>query len=143
MEEKKINRTKKPYRPIVKPSRTGADKRGDKRVKIKPRKEANADKKRTDVNKKINKKPSVKPLKVIFLGGVGEIGKNMTAIECGDDIIVIDAGAIFPTDETPGFDLIVPDVTYLVENAKKVRGLILTHGHEDHIGSVPYLLKEL
>ncbi len=139
--EKRINRPKKPYRPIVKPGRTGADKRGDKRVIIKSRKEAPADKKR-EANVK-NKKPSVKPLKVIFLGGVGEIGKNMTAIECGDDIIVIDAGAIFPTDETPGFDLIVPDVTYLVENAKKVRGLILTHGHEDHIGSVPYLLKEL
>ena len=84
-----------------------------------------------------------KPVKIIFLGGVGEIGKNMTAIECGDDIIIIDAGAIFPTDETPGFDLIVPDVTYLVENKHKVRGVILTHGHEDHIGGVPYLLKEL
>ena len=67
----------------------------------------------------------------------------MTAIECGDDIIIIDAGAIFPTEETPGFDLIVPDITYLVENAKRVRGLILTHGHEDHIGGVPHLLKEL
>ena len=82
-------------------------------------------------------------VKIVFLGGVGEIGKNMTAIECGDDIIIIDAGAIFPTDETPGFDLIVPDISYLLENAHKVRALILTHGHEDHIGGVPYLLKEL
>ncbi len=90
-----------------------------------------------------NSKNKIKPVRIIFLGGVGEIGKNMTAIECGDDIIIIDAGAIFPTDETPGFDLIVPDVTYLVENKHKVRGVILTHGHEDHIGGVPYLLKEL
>lgn len=82
-------------------------------------------------------------VKIVFLGGVGEIGKNMTAIECGDDIIIIDAGAIFPTDETPGFDLIVPDISYLLENAHKVRALVLTHGHEDHIGGVPYLLKEL
>lgn len=89
------------------------------------------------------KKRGAKPVKIVFLGGVGEIGKNMTAIECGDDIIIIDAGAIFPTEETPGFDLIVPDLTYLLENKHKVRGLILTHGHEDHIGGVPYLLKEL
>jgi len=92
-----------------------------------------------DTNKQVGKRT----VKIVFLGGVGEIGKNMTAIECGDDIIIIDAGAIFPTEETPGFDLIVPDITYLIENRKKIRGLLLTHGHEDHIGGVPYLLKEL
>lgn len=93
--------------------------------------------------KKSGKGGNAPAVKIVFLGGVGEIGKNMTAFECGDDIIIIDAGAIFPTEETPGFDLIVPDISYLLENASRVRGLILTHGHEDHIGGVPYLLKEL
>lgn len=100
-------------------------------------------KKSAQAAKPVKTKRGAKAVKIVFLGGVGEIGKNMTAIECGDDIIIIDAGAIFPTEETPGFDLIVPDITYLLENAGKVRALILTHGHEDHIGGVPYLLKEL
>ncbi|MBE7090662.1 MAG: ribonuclease J [Clostridiales bacterium] len=82
-------------------------------------------------------------LKVLFLGGVGEIGKNMTALECGDDIIIIDCGSIFPTESMPGIDLVIPDFTYLMERKDKVRGVLLTHGHEDHIGSLPYLLKEL
>ena len=89
---------------------------------------------------KNNKEPA---LKVIFLGGVGEIGKNMTALDFGDDMIIIDCGDTCPGGDMPGVDLVIPDFTYLVNNREKVRGLVLTHGHEDHIGAVPYFLKEL
>ena len=85
----------------------------------------------------------VSKLKIIPLGGLGEIGKNMTAIEYGSDIIVVDCGMGFPDEDMYGIDIVLPDISYLKSNADHVRGIILTHGHEDHIGAVPYVLKEL
>ena len=84
-----------------------------------------------------------KKLKVLFLGGVGEIGKNMTALEYGDNIIIVDCGMSFPTSDMPGIDVVVPDVSYLQSNKDKIKGIVLTHGHEDHIGALPYVFSDI
>jgi ribonuclease J len=94
-------------------------------------------------NEKLMKQTDLKGVKIIPLGGLEQIGMNITAIEYEDSIIVIDCGLSFPEDEMLGIDLVIPDVTYLKENIDKVKGFVITHGHEDHIGSLPYVLKEV
>ncbi len=82
-------------------------------------------------------------LQIIPLGGLGEIGKNMTVVRCGDEMIIIDSGLMFPENDMLGVDLVIPDISYVIENEKCLKAIILTHGHEDHIGALPYILKKL
>ena len=96
----------------------------------------------TGYSDKKSKKDKPK-LRIIPLGGVTEIGENMTALEYGNDIIVVDCGVGFPDEDMPGVDLVIPDITYLEENKDRLRGIVLTHGHEDHIGAIPYVLRSI
>ncbi|MBE6809820.1 MAG: RNase J family beta-CASP ribonuclease [Ruminococcaceae bacterium] len=84
-----------------------------------------------------------KPVKIIPLGGLGEVGKNITLYEYDGDMLIVDCGMTFPDEDTPGVDSVIPDFTYVLENKDKIKGLVVTHGHEDHIGAIPYLLKQL
>ena len=87
------------------------------------------------------RKPS--SVKIIPLGGLGQIGMNITAFECNNQILIVDCGLAFPDEDMLGIDLVIPDITYLKDNASKIRGLVITHGHEDHIGALPYVLRDL
>ena len=88
-------------------------------------------------------KKSASKLKIIPLGGLEQIGMNITAFEYEESIVVVDCGLSFPEDDMLGIDLVIPDITYLKENISKVKGFVITHGHEDHIGALPYVLKEI
>ncbi len=92
-----------------------------------------------------NKPAAAKPaaLKLYPLGGLGEIGKNLTVYECGEDMIIVDCGSLFPESDMYGIDLVIPDFSFIEQNRDKLRGIIITHGHEDHIGALPYLLREV
>ena len=92
---------------------------------------------------KTRKEPRRTPLKIIPLGGLNEIGKNLTVFECSNDIFLVDCGLAFPDAEMLGVDIVIPDFTYLEKNQSKIRGIVLTHGHEDHIGGLAYLLKKI
>ena len=94
----------------------------------------------TKTKKKEQKEKKV--LRIIPLGGLHEVGKNMTLLEYGDDMLIIDCGMTFPTTDMLGIDCVIPDFTYLRDKADKIKGLVLTHSHEDHIGGVPFFLKE-
>ncbi len=100
-------------------------------------------KKNNNAKKQTQKNKKVLPVKVAFLGGLNEVGKNITVFEYKEDIIIVDSGLAFPDEDMPGIDLVIPDFTYIEKNAHRIKGVFITHGHEDHIGSLAYLLKKV
>ena len=120
-----------------------ASKKGQGKGGHAPKSEKKTSAKKQPAPKKTEKPVPKQPLKIISLGGLNEIGKNITVYESGNDLLVVDCGLAFPESDMPGVDLVIPDFTYLVKNKERIRGVVITHGHEDHIGALPYLLKEI
>ena len=131
------NRQDKPFRPTAKKAATGGAVKNSSRNTQRPVKNSGRPSGRK------NSRRSSSKLKIIPLGGLEQIGMNITVFEYEDSIIVVDCGLAFPEDDMLGIDLVIPDVTYLKENIDKVKGFVITHGHEDHIGALPYILKEV
>ncbi len=147
-EEKKISKSTKEKKSVKTDDKKSAKKPKKDIEKVKTEKvkpEKKSEKLGIFTKKKAEKTPKVndKKVKVIPLGGLEQIGMNITAFEYEDSIIVVDCGMSFPEDDMPGIDMVIPDVSYLIDNIEKVKGFVITHGHEDHIGAIPYVLKNI
>lgn len=137
-------------RNTVKSNRTDKTETGKRKLYDKNKELAKDEKKQPQISNTVkrkrtnNRRQTAKAsMKVAFLGGLNEIGKNVTVFECQNDMFILDCGMAFPDAEMPGVDLVIPDFSYIEKNADKIKGLVITHGHEDHIGSIPYLLRKV
>ncbi len=138
------NKPKRTYNRKPKTENKAADNTKPKRNAQKPqteRKSVSQKQPQTGLKRRYSGRTPQKPLKIIPLGGLGEIGKNITLYEYDGDMMLVDCGMAFPDEEMPGIDIVIPDFTYVLENKDRIKGLVVTHGHEDHIGAIPYLLR--